>query len=364
MRLILWSVLFKTTVLAQLHAEPIGDITNLRGYGQVLRDLPYEAILNFDINSYDDVQTRKGRIEITFVDDSTVRLTEHSNLIIDEYIYDPNPTKGKMALSFASGTIRFVSGSINKLDKANITLKTPTADIAVRGTDFTCTVDETGRSLIILLPDEFGDASGEIIVSTAAGQVVLNKPYQATTTTVYEQIPSNPVTLDISLDLIDNYLIVSPPKERVVISEEEVSEQQDYLDFTDLDIDYLDEDLLVEEDLTFDELDIDYLNTNFFEDLLDAIYLLEEEQEQDVLGSVIDGIDIVGTQIGQDPDTQITTFISGEQINFLRNVTNSLQLALNSDESYTILIIQDGITNSIKVNGGNSSNIIIKQEQG
>ena len=58
MRLILWSVLFKTTVLAQLHAEPIGDITNLRGYGQVLRDLPYEAILDFDINSYDDVQTR------------------------------------------------------------------------------------------------------------------------------------------------------------------------------------------------------------------------------------------------------------------------------------------------------------------
>ena len=96
-----------------------------------------------------------------------------------------------MSLNFALGTVRFVSGNLNK---NNIDLKTPTADIAVRGTDFTVTVDETGRSLIILLPDEFGDPSGEIIVSTALGQVVLNKPYQATTTSVYEANPSKPVT--------------------------------------------------------------------------------------------------------------------------------------------------------------------------
>jgi hypothetical protein len=151
-------------VVQPLHAEPIGDISELKGYGQILRDEPYPAVLDFDINSYDDVRTRAGRIAITFLDDSIVRLTEHSKLVIDEYIYDPNPNNSKMALKFASGTIRFVSGNLNK---NNIDLKTPTADIAVRGTDFTVTVDETGRSLIILLPDEFGDPSGEIVVSTA-----------------------------------------------------------------------------------------------------------------------------------------------------------------------------------------------------
>ena len=72
-------------------------------------------------------------------------------------------------------------------------------------------------------------------------------------------------------------LIVAPPKEQEVLAEEEIAQQQDFLDFTDLDVDYLNEDLLAEEDLYFDELDVDYLNTNFFEDLLDAIYLLEEE---------------------------------------------------------------------------------------
>ena len=57
-----------------LHADTIGDITELRGYGQILRDEPFPAVLDFDINSYDDVRTRAGRIAITFLDESTVRL--------------------------------------------------------------------------------------------------------------------------------------------------------------------------------------------------------------------------------------------------------------------------------------------------
>ena len=352
-------------VVQPLHADAIGDITELNGYGQVLRDEPFPAVLDFDINSYDDVRTRKGRIAITFLDESTVRLTEHSKLVIDEYIYDPNPSKSKMALKFASGTIRFVSGNINKLDKENITLKTPTADIAVRGTDFTCTVDETGRSLIILLPDEFGDASGEIVVSTALGQVVLNKPFQATTTSVYEQAPSSPVTLDISLDFIDNMLIVSPPKEEIQFVEEEQAQQQDYLDFTDLDIDYLKEDFLDEdEDFDFTELDIDLLNVNFLEDLLDVLDILSEEKEEDQLMDKITGAQIVGTTIGQDAETQITTILQGDEIKLIRTVNQNAQLVLNGEQAYTVVFIQDGVSKTIKINGGQSSSITIKQGSG
>lgn len=352
-------------VVQPLHADAIGDITELNGYGQVLRDEPYPAVLDFDINSYDDVRTRKGRIAITFLDESTVRLTEHSKLVIDEYIYDPNPSKSKMALKFASGTIRFVSGNINKLDKENITLKTPTADIAVRGTDFTCTVDETGRSLIILLPDEFGDASGEIVVSTALGQVVLNKPFQATTTSVYEQAPSSPVTLDISLDFIDNMLIVSPPKEEIQFAEEEQTQQQDYLDFADLDIDYLEKDFLDEdEDFDFTELDIDLLNVNFLEDLLDVLDILSEEKEEDQLMDKITGAQIVGTTIGQDAETQITTILQGDEIKLIRTVNQNAQLVLNSEQAYTVIFIQDGVSKTIKINGGQSSSITITQGSG
>ena len=354
-------VLCNQTVPLKLHADSIGDITELKGYGQVTRDQPYPAVLDFNINSYDDVQTRAGRIGITFLDNSTVKLTEHSSLVIDEYIYDPNPNKSKMALNFASGTIRFISGNLNK---NNISLKTPTADIAVRGTDFTCTVDETGRSLIILLPNEFGDPSGEIVVSTAMGEVILNQPYQATTTSVYESTPTKPVKLAIDLNFIDNLLIISPPKEELSLEEESILKTADYLEFNDLDVDFLEEDLLEEDpDFEFTELDIDYLNVNFLEDLLDILDLLEEEEETELLAQV-SGVDIQGTKIGQDLETNITTIIDGDAVRIMRKVTQNAELVLNSDQAYTVILIQDGVSRTVKVNGGSNSNITIIQESG
>ena len=64
----------------------------------------------------------------------------------------------------AQGTARFASGFGGKIKKSNIKVSTPTAQIAVVGTDFTTSIDEIGRSLVILLPDEFGNPSGKIIV--------------------------------------------------------------------------------------------------------------------------------------------------------------------------------------------------------
>jgi hypothetical protein len=359
--LILISASFKATAV-QAQVASIGDITELKGYGQVVRDETYPAELNFDIASNDEVQTRAGRVAITFLDDSTVKLTEHSQLLIDKYVFDPDPDKSEMALQFASGTIRFISGSVNKLNKKNITLSTPTSQIFVRGTDFTATVNELGESLIILLPDQFGDASGEILVTTAAGQVVLNKPYQATTTTVFESTPSKPITLDITLEFIDNLLIVSPPKEE--ISEEEVQQTQtaDYLDFSDLDVDLLAEDLLEEDpDFDFTELDIDLLDVNFLEDLLDVLDELDTKEEEDQLTNFVAGINIAGTAIGQDRDTQITTIIQGSQVKLIRAVNQTAQVLVNGDQSYTVIFIQDGVSKVVQINGTGNSTITIRQ---
>ena len=342
----------------------IGAISELRGNAQVLRDKPYGAELEFDIQQMDDVRTEAGRVSITFEDDSTVKLTEHSKLVIDEYIYDPDPSKSKMALKFASGTARFITGKFN--NKSNISIKTPTADIAIRGTDFTCTVDELGRSLVILLPDENGISSGEIVVATAMGSVTLNKPYQATTVSVYENNPSKPVTLDISLDLIDNMLIVNPPEETEQQTEESQSRTTvDYLEFDDLDIDYLNEDFLdAEEELEFTELDVNYLDVNFLEDLLNVLDALAIEKEEDALKQGGVGIRITGTEIGQDKDTQITTIISGQNISLTRTVNQSAKLNLDGSGSYTVILVQDGVSNVVKINGGSSTTITIKQSSG
>jgi virulence-associated protein VagC len=354
-------VLSKMIAVQALLADPIGQVSELNGTAEVLRDQAYNAELNFAIQQDDIATTKEGRLGLTFLDDSQVRLTEYSKLKITKYIFDPDPKKSEMGIEFTLGTARFITGKFNKISKQNIALSTPTADIAIRGTDFTATVDELGRSLIVLLPDEFGLSSGEIEVITAGGTVVLNRPFQATTVSVFESAPSKPVILDLSLDLIDNMLIVSPPKEEILQEETENQvRKSDILDFNDLDIDYLAEDFLDTEDLEFTELDINYLDVNFLEDLLDLIDALAVAEEEDVLAQAT-SVNITGTTIGQDRDTGITTIIDGEIITLARAVSESANLRLNVSGSYTVIFIQDGVSRTVKINGGGDSTITIKQ---
>ena len=353
-------VLFRMTEV-QAQAVDIGGISELKGNAQIIRDTDLVAEVNLGIQSNDEAVTTNGRMAIKFLDDSVVKLTEHSQLLIDEYIYDPDPSKSKMALTFGLGTARFITGNLGRIDKQNISLKTPTANIAIRGTDFTATVDELGRSLIILLPDALGLSSGEIEVVTAMGSVLLNKPYQATTVSVFESAPSKPVILDLTLDMIDNMLIVTPPKKEKISYTEEVStKQENILDFNELDVDYLDVDYLGEDELEFTELDINFLDVNYLEDLLNVLDALAVAEEGDALAQAT-STQITGTLLGKDPDTQITALITGNVISLRRQVNESVRVDLNGSDAYTVILIQDGVSNIIKINGGSDSTITITQ---
>jgi hypothetical protein len=359
--LMVLSVLTKTTKV-QAQAVNIGDVSELNGSAEIVRDKPYDAKLKFAIQQNDQAVTKNGRLAIKFLDDSQVKLTEFSELVIDEYIFNPDPSKSKMALKFTLGTARFITGTFNKIDKQNIKLSTPTANIAIRGTDFTATVDELGRSLIILLPDRLGLSSGEIEVVTATGSVLLNKPFESTTVSVFESSPTKPLVLDLTLDLIDNMLIVTPPKKNKELIETETSKQDTVLDFNDLDIDYLDEDFLdSEEELEFTELDINFLDVNFLEDLLDIVDALAIAEEEDKLKQT-SGINIVGTELGQDKDTQITTLVTGQYVSFRRNVNQNLRLDVDGSNAYTLIFEQDGVNKVVKVNGGSDSTISLSQQ--
>jgi hypothetical protein len=354
-------------MVVQAQAANIGNITELNGAGRVVREVQkdledtFQASLDFNIESYDNVQTSNGRLGITFLDDSQVRLTEHSELIIDEFIYDPDPSKSKMALQFASGTARFITGKLATIDKENILIQTPSATIGIRGTDFTVTVDELGRSLVILLPDDDGLPSGEIVVATAMGQVTLNKPYQATTVSMYETEPTKPVILDLTLELIDNMLIVNTPQE--VKENDEGPDggsntnilDVDFLEFDDLEVDYL-----AEDELEFTELDINYLDVNFLEDLLDIIEDVNELDQTETLLKT--DIDLKGTEVGYDSETQINTFLTDNLITFYKTLEDSIRLDLDKQNAYTVILIQNGKSTQIVVNGGGNSTIKITQD--
>jgi len=183
---------------------------------------------------------------------------------------------------------------------------------------------------------------------------------------VWETTPTKPVILDLNLNIIDNMLIVSPPKTDERFGEEETTSNSgaildvDYLEFEDLDVDYL-----AEDNLAFNELDIDYLDVNFLEDLLEVIEELDALAIAEQRGAqLFSEFDIQGTLFGQDQTTQITTFGDAEKITLIRSVTQSVQLDLSGETSYNIIIEQDGKAYNIILNSGGQSTIRIRQSGG
>jgi hypothetical protein len=352
-------VLFPLAVNAQ-----VGEITELRGIGEVVRQDTTDSLiaeLELGIASYDDVRTGNGRMAISFLDDSVLRLTEHSKIVIDDFVFDPDPSRSRLALNMASGTARFLTGALGRINRENISIRTPTATIAIRGTDFTTTVDEIGRSLVILLPNADGSASGEITVETAASVVVLNQPFQATMTTVSEAAPTRPVVLsNMTLGFIDNLLIVSPPDEITEVVEEQSGTASNILDVdlleeTELDENELDEDELQDE---LGRLDIDLLNVDFLTDLLDIIEVSATDKKE---VAEIGGVELEGILPGFDQQHQTYTFVEGEVLTIFRSVENTFDLELEKGNSYNIMVMTAGKKLDITVNGGGDNVIYINQ---
>ena len=305
----------------------------------------------------DTVVTAKSKVLLTFEDKTTVKITEQSKLLIDDFVYDPKKGSGKLALKVALGTARYASGQIAKSNPQSVNIQTPTAAIAVRGTDFSMTVDELGRSLVMLLPscDAKACVTGAIEVSTDAGSVFMNEAYQTTLVATRDQAPSKPVIVPIDQANINNLLIISPPKQ---IEEQKI--QQDTK--TALDINFLDKDLLKYDVLDRDELkrfsmlDINYLDFNLLPNILDESNAALAASQESILEqkSMLPGYnEASGLKYGIDENGKlILTKIAG----------HIAQVTVDKEADLILNITQDGSPLTQKVNGGGTTTINITQK--
>lgn len=201
----------------------IGSITDARGGGNVKRQAKVmPAAKGSGIEKNDTVSTNsQGRFRIGFVDGTTVNITENSRLVIDDFVFDGgNKGKGRLGLKAALGTVRYASGAIAHGNPRGVNIRTPTATIAVRGTDFVMSVDEAGRSTVVLVPECYNELditkqtaecpNGAIDVITAAGVVSLNQPFQATVVENSYAPPAPPVIINPLMKTLDNSVQIVP----------------------------------------------------------------------------------------------------------------------------------------------------------
>ena len=175
------------------------------------------------VNQNDAIVTGLSTLEIKFQDNTDVKVTENSRFVIDEFVYDPNRGAGRLNVRVAMGTVRYVSGQIARSNQQNVRVQTPTAVIGVRGTDFFMTVDESGQSLVVLVPScnaQGNCYTGHITVTNDAGTVDINQPFMATFVAQSNTPPTPPVQLNISISEINNNLIIVRPRPIIALLQE------------------------------------------------------------------------------------------------------------------------------------------------
>jgi hypothetical protein len=315
------------------------------------------------VEADDNVRTTAGKVGITFTDNTRVQINENSKLVIDSFVFDPNNKKGgKLAMKVAMGTVRYASGAVAHNNPDSVKLTTPTATIAVRGTDFTMTVDELGRSTVILLPScpkgwidlERDCKTGKIEVITDEGKVIMDKAFQATRVDSRESKPFKPTILNLSEDMINNLLLLSPPKE-LRESEEDKQRRRSEMKGA-LDVDFLKETGLAS---AFEKED-----KEMYQDKLSRNFL-----DQDLLANVLDIInaqlaaqlDLLGkTKSGLLPDYVPTSGVVAEvddlQVTLCREGGGDTQcITTPKNQNTTVTQIQGPIEVKNRINSGGST---------
>jgi hypothetical protein len=124
------------------------------------------------IRSGDRIRTgADGRVQLRFTDGALISLQPDSEFRVASYAFDAARQRGWFEL--AQGSMRAISGRIGKRDRDDWRLRTPTATVGIRGTEFT--VEHAGCAAACPAGVEPGLRvvvhAGRVAVSNAAGSV-------------------------------------------------------------------------------------------------------------------------------------------------------------------------------------------------
>ncbi len=155
-----------------------GEVSATRADGTQVVLAAGDAVFEGDV-----IHTGSGAaVGIVFIDDTTFSLGANASMALDELIFDPDSGSGSSAFSILEGAFVFVSGTIAETNPENMIVETPVATIGVRGTEVAGNCDD---GCVITVID------GTIVITNAAGEVVLTIPNQATDVRDFDTAPSD-----------------------------------------------------------------------------------------------------------------------------------------------------------------------------
>jgi hypothetical protein len=179
----------------------------------------------------DIIEAKSGSVGIAFTDQTTMSIDAGSQIVVDEFVYDPGNT-GSMNINVIVGNFSYISGEISKL-AGDVEIVTPTSTLTIQGTNVAGKVLQEGeQSQFVLLPNADGTV-GQILITNQSGSVLLTEAYQSTTITSAFMPPTVPVILpeEIVLEKFST-TINTIQKTKKKVQEEQAEEEKEIEDTT------------------------------------------------------------------------------------------------------------------------------------
>ena len=214
----------------------IGTVQKAFGKAAIVRSVSGEesvvpATVGSEIFMGDALSTgENGGIGVIFEDNTVFSIGTGSQVVIDEFIYNPRGGEGSFVASALTGSFKYLSGGISKVNRDGVRLRLPVATMGVRGTHFAATIPPAGsvptgmklgimqgRELlgwhtnnndfatsqsaetmfdgsyvVPLFPDPSG-LVGQVAVATEAGEVLLSSANSSTMISSANAPPSAPI---------------------------------------------------------------------------------------------------------------------------------------------------------------------------
>jgi len=177
-----------------MNSSGIGTIDTFQGEVTIIRTGIEVAVSEgMPLYAEDVVKTGSyGKVKILYIDETVTVLGNNSHMVINEVSYDPDLDLGKFDISIDSGMFFFTTGEIAKLEHDVVLIRTPAAQIGIRGTTLVGIIGEEGRvSTFTLLNDATGKV-GAIKLSNNFGSLILSKMGQTSQVLNYSSVLQPP----------------------------------------------------------------------------------------------------------------------------------------------------------------------------
>ena len=276
----------------------------------------------------------KSNSQILLLDQTVLNVGAKSEVIIDEFVFDPSNNNGKMLSQIKQGSMKVITGLISEKDPNNLIVKVPAGSIGTRGTEFQAIVNNDNQESKILLigpgpGNTLGLRPGAVEVANNLGSVVLDQPYTYT-----KMVPD------------------TPPDPPVVIPAAELNEFKQSLEAKNTEVIQEPEQAAQDDETTKETLYADKSKDEVLGDVLkddDVILALSGEQENET------ETDDTSNQSNNENTTQA---IAGTQVVSSQEVINQLSNLVSEGQ----LDIQEFFSLVGKDEDGNELRALVKAD--